>query len=128
MKSIVMVVGLLAGLIVGACDVVQFNEGAPLDDGSDVIKDNDPHLPGSCNSFACDTPNEDPHGDNPSQCTGCDCKPVPSECRACQTRCGADYLRCLGRGFSDEGCRSVFGPACDEACTGGVITCACRVH
>lgn len=122
-----MVVGLVAGLMAGACTALEVGEVAPGDSEADVIRDDDPHLPGSCNGIACDTPTT-PRGDNPDQCSGCDCMPSPQECRSCQIHCRTDWYRCVGHGGSAENCDAVFGNACEEACHNGVNTCACRSH
>lgn len=108
-----LVLGLLGGLVAGACDATQLGEVAPGDE-ADLIKDNDPHLPGSCNNpVACgETPNQNPHGDNPAQCMDCDCMPSPQACHSCEGRCRDQYERCL---WND-------GPACAEvrdSCLGG---------
>jgi len=125
MQKLVMVVGLVMGLVAGACDAYQFNEEAPLDDGADVIKDGDPHLPGSCNTIVCDTPNQNPHGENPTYCQGCDCAASPSSCRSCVMHCRADWYRCLGRDdTTQEGCDLVYGASCEQHC-GPEGTCVC---
>jgi len=127
MKRIMMVMGLLTGLMVGACDAIEFGETAPGSDESDVIRDDDPHLPGSCtNPVACgETPNQNPLGENPAQCSGCDCAPSRTSCRSCVIHCRSDWYRCLGStGTTREGCDLVYGASCEQNCA-PQGTCAC---
>lgn len=131
MRRIMMVVGLLAGLAAGACDAYQFEEGAPIDDGSNVVLGpDDPHLPGSCNNpVTCggETP-QGPLGDNPSYCSGCDCAASPASCRSCVVRCRRMELECNGSsGTTEAGCAALYGHSCEEKCA-PAGTCVCPQH
>lgn len=126
MRRFVLVVGMLAGLVAGACDDVEFNEVAPDDLSADAIRDDDPHLPGSCtNPVACGTtigvdPNGEGGGTPPAGCFGCDCKPTQAErdsCRRCSTRCGRQHLECLGSTDDTAACDEA-NRTCERGCTG----------
>jgi hypothetical protein len=111
MKKMALILGMLAGLIAGACDT-QFNEAAPGDDNA--VRDDD-KLPGGCNNpVACGTTGTDPNGAGggtpPAGCYGCDCKTTQAArdaCHRCSTRCGRAHTECL---FNSDNTA-----ACDEA-------------
>lgn len=97
---------------------------APDDSANDAIREDDPHLPGSCtNPVACGTttgvdPNGQGGGTPPAGCYGCDCKATAAArqaCHSCSTRCGATHTRCIGSSDNTEACDEI-ARNCERGC------------
>lgn len=131
MRHVLRVVLLLmmGGSFALGCDVQPYNDvGAPGDES--VIREDDPHLPGSCtNPVACGTTTGvDPNGQGGGSgtpveyCTGCVCTPNPASCTSCVARCLHAREICL---YNGGGSSCGTGGDCNAACDAENLVCAC---
>jgi hypothetical protein len=129
MKRLMIVLGMVVGLAAGACETSFNDVGAPGGDES-VIRDDDPHLPGSCNNpVACGTTGVDPNGQGGGSgtppvefCTGCVCAPNPASCSSCVSRCLHRREICL---YNGGGANCGTGGDCNTECDADNLVCAC---
>lgn len=135
MRRLMLILGVLTGL--AACEVEAPNEltagdltsEAPAPGGDDSIREDDPHLPGSCtNPVACGTTiGVDPNGQGGGSgsveyCSGCECSATPSSCRSAAQRCWNHHEICLIN--SDGGCEDTLD-SCLTGCGARGVTCVC---
>lgn len=141
MRRIAMVLGMVSVLVIGACEAADMpdvsSQASAIEDpappeGDNAIRDDDPHLPGSCtNPVACGTTTgTDPMGQGGGSgtpqpvwyCTGCTCARNPITCESCVRRCIHSRDLCILNG-GGGGCGTAGD--CNTACDADGLVCVC---
>lgn len=140
MRRIALALGMAAGLLLGACEAADMPdvssqgsaiEETPAPEGDDTIREDDPHLPGSCtNPVACGTTGGvDPNGQGGGSgthpveyCVGCPCTANPITCESCNRRCLTRRERCILNG-GDDTCGTY--QDCAQECNSDNLVCVC---